>query len=161
MSAAMAEIARDQSDLRLRQLSFFLPNRLGALFRATQHLEREHVRICGLSLLDATDHVVVRMIVNRPDVAKKQLEGAGYPVYETEILGVGLPSGEEFGIRRVLSGLLGAEINIAYAYALIVQVDGRPVLALKVDDMNMAARVVRGARLDLVDQDQLGWEEQP
>jgi hypothetical protein len=155
----MAEIARDQSDPRLRQLSFFLPNRLGALFRATQHLEKQHVRICGLSLLDATDHVVVRMIVNRPAVAKAQLEEAGYPVYEAELLGVALPAGEEFGIRKVLSGLLGAEINIAYAYALIVQVDGHPVLALKVDDMNVAARVVRSARLDLVDQDQLGWEE--
>jgi hypothetical protein len=155
----MAEIARDQSDPRLRQLSFFLPNRLGALFRATQHLEKQQVRICGISLLDATDHVVVRMIVNRPAVAKTQLEAAGYPVYEAELLGIALPSAEEFGIRKVLSGLLGAEINIAYAYALIVQVDGHPVLAIKVDDMNMAARVVRSAKLDLVDQDQLGWEE--
>ena len=158
----MAEIARDRADdARLRQLSFFLPNRLGALFRATQHLEKQHVRICGLSLLDATDHVVARMIVNRPAAAKEQLEEAGFTVYETELLGVALPTGEEYGIRKVLSGLLGAEVNIAYAYALIVQVDGHPVLALKVDDMSMAARVVRGARLDLVDQDQLGWEERP
>ncbi|HEX5138523.1 MAG TPA: hypothetical protein VFY93_16235, partial [Planctomycetota bacterium] len=78
---------------------------------------------------------------------------------ETDLLGIALPAAEEFGIRKVLSGLLGAEINIAYAYALIVQVDGHPVLAIKVDDAGMAARVVRGARLDLVDQDQLGWEE--
>ena len=157
----MAEIARDRAgDPRLRQLSFFLPNRLGALFRATQHLEREHVRICGISLLDATDHVVVRMIVNRPAVAKEQLEKAGYPVYEAELLGVALPAKEEFGIRKVLSGLLGAEINIAYAYALIVQVDGHPVLALKVDDMGMATRVVESAKLDLVDQSELGWDEQ-
>jgi hypothetical protein len=155
----MAEIARDQSDPRLRQLSFFLPNRLGALFRATQNLEKEHVRICGLSLLDATDHVVVRMIVNRPAVAKERLEKAGFSVFETDLLGIALPVAEEFGIRRVLSGLLGAEINIAYAYALIVQVDGHPVLAIKVDEPDMAARVVRSARLDLVDQDQLGWEE--
>lgn len=152
----MAEIARDQSDQRLQQISFFLPNRLGALFRATQHLEREQVRICGLSLIDATDHVVVRMIVDRPTVAKGQLDQAGYPVYETELLGVALPAEEEFGIRKVLSGLLSAEINISYAYALISRVDGRPVLALKVDSMDMAARVVRGAGLDLVDQDQLG-----
>jgi hypothetical protein len=155
----MAETARDHSDPRLRQLSFFLPNRLGALFRATQHLEKEHVRICGLSLLDATDHVVVRMIVNRPAVAKTGLEAAGYPVYETDLLGVALPATEEFGIRKVLSGLLRAEINIAYAYALIVQVDGHPVLALKVDAMDVATRVVRSAKLELVDQDQLGWEE--
>jgi hypothetical protein len=156
----MAEIARDRaSDPRLKQLSFFLPNRLGALFRATQHLEKEQVRICGLSLLDATDHVVVRMIVNRPAVAKEQLAKAGYPVYEAELLGVALPTSEEFGIRKVLSGLLGAEINIAYAYALIVQVDGHPVLALKVDDMDVAARVVRSAKLELVDQAELGWEE--
>jgi len=157
----MAETARDRADPRLRQISFFLPNRLGALFRATQHLEREQVRICGLSLLDATDHVVVRMIVDRPETAKTQLAEAVYPVYEADLLGVALPAKEEFGIRKVLHGLLSAEINIAYAYALIVQVDGHPVLALKVDDMDMAARVVLAAKLDLVDQEQLGWEERP
>jgi hypothetical protein len=155
----MAETAHGQADPRLRQLSFFLPNRLGALFRATQHLEREHVRICGLSLLDATDHVVVRMIVNRPAVAAKALDEAGYPVYETDILGVALPGKEEFGIRKVLSALLAAEINIAYAYALIVQVEGHPVLALKVDEGTVATRVVRSTGLTLVDQEALGWEE--
>ncbi len=155
----MAETARDRSDARLRQLSFFLPNRLGALYRATQHLEREQVRICGLSLLDATDHVVVRMIVDRPATARVQLAEAGYPVSETDLLGIALPAKEEFGIRKVLSGLLGAEINIAYAYALIVQVDGHPVLALKVDSPEIAARVVKSANLDLVDQAALGWEQ--
>jgi hypothetical protein len=155
----MAETAHGQADPRLRQLSFFLPNRLGALFRATQHLEREHVRICGLSLLDATDHVVVRMIVNRPDTAVTALADAGYPVYEAELLGVALPGREEFGIRKVLSALLSAEINIAYAYALIVQVNGHPVLALKLEEPRVAARVVGGAGLTLVDQAELGWEE--
>ena len=38
--------------------------------------------------------------------------------------------------------------------------EGHPVLALKVDDMEVAARVVRSAKLDLVDQAELGWEEQ-
>jgi hypothetical protein len=155
----MAETARDQSDPRLRQLSFFLPNRLGALFRATNHLERGRIRICGLNILDAADHAVVRMIVNRPDAARTALAEAGYPVFETELLGVALPAREEFGIRKVLSGLLAAELNIAYAYALIVQVDDHPVLALKVDDLSIAARVVRAAGLALVDQDELGWEE--
>jgi len=155
----MAEIARDQSDVRLRQLSFFIPNRLGSLFRATQHLERERIRICGLNILDAADHAVIRMIVNRPQSAIDALAEAGYPVFETEVLGVALPAAEEFGIRKVLSALLGAEVNIAYSYALVVEVNGQPVLALKVDDAAMAARVVRGAGLSLVDQDELGWED--
>ena len=139
----MAETARDRSDARLRQLSFFLPNRLGALYRATQHLEREQVRICGLSLLDATDHVVVRMIVDRPATAKAQLAEAGYPVYETDVLGIALPAKEEFGIRKVLSGLLGAEINIAYAYATVGGGAKRAAIVLGVANPGRAAKLAR------------------
>ena len=155
----MAEIARDQSDARLRQISFCLPNRLGALFRATQNLEREHIRVRGLNILDSADHAVIRMVVDRTHDAIKALTAAGYPVFETEILGVALPAAEEGGIRKVLSALLGAEVNILYSYALTVQVTGQPVLALKVDDAGMAARVVRGAGLSLVDHDELGRQE--
>ena len=60
-------------------------------------------------------------------------------VFVTETLGVSLPSGPRFGMQRVLAVLLGAEVSVTYLYGLILAHGGRPVLALKTDDLEMAA----------------------
>jgi hypothetical protein len=154
----MPEVARDQTGPQIKQLSFFLPNRLGALLRSTRCLETQNVRICALSIIDAADHAVVRMVVDRPSVAREALEAEGYSVYETELIGVALEKGME--IRRILSALLLAEVNIHYIYALMVQASGRPVIALHVDDIRAAGKVLRDQGLELIGQDELVWPEE-
>ncbi|MHC4224084.1 MAG: hypothetical protein ACYSUN_08850 [Planctomycetota bacterium] len=152
----MNEIAKDQSDPRIKQQSIFLPNRVGMLQRVVTTLERENVGICGINILDAADHAVVRMVVNRPETAREHLDMTGYTVFETRLVGVALPEEEEHGVRKVLTALLGAEVNIFYVYPLIVQVNGCSVLVLHAEDLTLAARVMRGAGFSLVDQDDIG-----
>jgi hypothetical protein len=146
---------------RITQLSMFLENKLGALRRVLTILEEAHVRACALSILDAADHAVARMVVNRPGPAREALQTAGYSVFETEVLGVALPGKEQedFEVGRLLSALLVSEINVKYLYALIIQVDGRPVIAVRVDDMDAAARVLTKAGLTLVGQEDIDWGE--
>ena len=110
----MPETIEDQGGSIIVQLSFFLPNRLGALLRATRELDAKGIRICALSILDAADHAVVRMVVDRPTDAKGTLIAEGYAVFETDLLGVALPRGKGLGIGKVLSALLMAEVNIHY-----------------------------------------------
>jgi hypothetical protein len=153
----MAMTARDRSEPRIRQVSFFLPNRLGALRHAVRTLADEGVRIAGMSMLEATDHAVVRLVVDRPDGAHDLLTAAGYSGCLTEILGVTLPPGPRFGIQRALAVLVGAEVSLMYVYGLIVQADGNPVLALRADDLDLAGRVLRTNGFALVGQDDLVW----
>ena len=155
----MPEIANDRVDPRIRQVAFFLPNRLGSLRRAIQILEEKDVRIGGISVLEAADHAAVRLVVDRPDGAFELLTEAGYGGCITEILGVQLPPGPRFGIQRVLSVLLGAEVNVWYVYGLIVQADGHPVLALQADDLSMAGRVLVRNGFPLLGQDDLHWPD--
>jgi hypothetical protein len=155
----MAETARDRADARIQQISFFLPNRLGALRRAFAALEAERLKIGGISTLDATDHAVVRVVVDKPETALQILTSEGYGACSTEVLGCALPPGPDFGIQRVLSLLLSGEVNVEYAYSLLLRRDRRPVLALQVDDMDMAGRVLQQHGFALVGQDQLVWEE--
>jgi hypothetical protein len=149
----------DQGGSIIVQLSFFLPNRLGALLRATRELDAKGIRICALSILDAADHAVVRMVVDRPTDAKSALIAEGYAVFETDLLGVTLPAGKGLGIGKVLSALLMAEVNIHYIYPLVVQADAHPVIVLHVDDMHAASRVLRQKGLDLIGQDDLAWPD--
>lgn len=155
----MTETAKDHGDPRLRQVSFFLPNRLGSLRRALQILEERNVRIGGISTLEGADHAVVRLVVDVPDGAAQLLSEAGYGTCVTECIGVALPAGPRFGIQKVLSVLLGGEVNVWYAYALILRADGHPVLALQVDDREMAGRVLRRHGFEMVGQDDLVWPD--
>ena len=150
----MLETAEDLTAPRILQLSIFLPNRVGALQRVVTRLEALNVDICAISIVDAADYAVVRLIVNRPDIAKKALADAGHASFETKLLGVALPDGE-FGIRKVLSALLIGEINVHYVYGLLVRVDGHPVVALNVDQLDAAGRVLKRAGATLVGQDEI------
>jgi hypothetical protein len=62
-------------------------------------------------------------------------------------------------MQRVLSVLLGAEVNLWYVYGLILQAEGHPILALQADDLEMAGRVLLGNGFPLVGQDDLHWPE--
>lgn len=152
---------RSRRDGRIQQLSLFVRNRMLDLASMERALESEAIRICAISLLSAGDHVVVRLVVDRPAVAQETLERRGFQVFRSELLGVALSGGDEpeAGIRRVLSALLAAEVRVEYVYALLSNVDGRPVIALNVDDTDLAARALVNVGLSLVDQDDLGWLE--
>jgi hypothetical protein len=154
---APTDTAIDTLEPRVRQVSFFLPNRLGALRRALDLLAEKDIRIGGLSVLESTDHAVVRLVVDRPEDAYATLSEAGYGGCVTEVLGVVLQTGPRFGILRVLSLLLSAEVSVQYAYGLIVQADGRPLLALQVDDRGLAARVLAHNGFTVTGHDQLAW----
>ena len=151
----MYDIAQDQTSPRVIQLSIFIPNRPGALVRVVRNLEEHNIRICGLSILDSADHAVIRMTVDRPDMALDALSKEGFTVHKLELLAVELPADKNFGTRQVLSTLLLAEVNISYLYTLIVQPNNRPILVLHVDDTPTAVKVLKNHSLTLVGQDEI------
>ena len=54
----------------ITQLSCFIENRIGALRHVVGRFEAEGICICAVSILEAADHGVVRLVVDRPDDAK-------------------------------------------------------------------------------------------
>lgn len=159
----MATSTREPGNDRIQQLSVLAENRTVALGAIMRTLTEGHVRILAISILAAAEHAVVRLVVNRPAPAILALEGHGYQVLRSDLLGVALPLAEEaeVGIRKVIAALVAAEVRIEYVYALITPVDGHPVIALHVDDPAVATRALRTVGLTTVDQAQLGWGETP
>ncbi len=157
----MPETAREQIEPRLRQVSFFLPNRLGSLRKATRLLEEHQIRIGGIVVMEAIDHAVVRLIVDKPDRAYDLLAHEGYGGCVTEVLGVAVPLSPTLGLQRVLGLLLGAEVNLAYAYGLMLHADGHPIVAIQTDDLSVATQVLQHHRFLVVGQDQLDWPRGP
>jgi hypothetical protein len=151
----MFETKEDQSSPRIKQLSIFLENRLGALLGVTRVLEQHNINICALSITDAADHAVVRLVVDRPSLAAASLQADGYHLLESDLLGIALPAAKVGGFRKVLTCLARAELNVHYVYAVATQSPVGAMLALHVEDMDRAARALVESGMALVSQDDL------
>lgn len=156
---SLFETARDQTGPHIIQLSLFLRNRVGALMQVLRTFETHNIHLCAISILDSADHAVVRVVVDRPDMASAALREMGHEVFESELLGVEIPTGTDFSPKRILAALLMAELNVHYMYSLIVRTNNHPVLVLHVDDIPTATQVLQNHGLNLVGQDEVMPEE--
>ena len=153
----MEALAIEERVPRVQQLSVFIENRTLDLARVESALAEANVRLVAISLLSAADHAVARLVVDRVAGARSALEGAGFPVYTADLIGVVLSHPEEgnVGIRPVLAALLAAEVRVETIFALTEAVQSRAALALHVDDPQLAARALRNMGLTLLDQSDL------
>ena len=70
---------RGRSYPALRQFTVFLENRVGQLMEVIRRFEGSRVRICALSINDATECAFVRFLLSNPEQGREILERAGLP----------------------------------------------------------------------------------
>lgn len=138
-----ANIARPEEVIVkiVKQLSVFLENRPGTLAKMCQELARAKINILALSVSDAVDHAVVRMVVDQPDKALHLLGEHGVLAIERDVLmleGRNKP-GELATIARKLAR---HKVNIEYAYTATPPGAESGVMVLRVADMKRAAKVL-------------------
>ena len=126
---------------RVRQFTVFLENKVGRLQMLVRALEQGAGNIVALSIEESADCALVRLICSDPDDARETMKQAGFSFGESELLAVELPKRTQQPLIAICSALLAAEINIHYAYPLMLRPRG-PSLALYVDDPTLAARLL-------------------
>ncbi len=126
---------------RIRQFTVFLDNRVGRLGMLVRTLEEGEARICGMSIEESADSALVRLICSEPDLSRDLLHREGFAFYESELLAVELPRSSKQPVLSICSALLAAEINIHYAYPLLIRPAG-PALALYIEDPTLAAQLL-------------------
>ncbi len=102
--------------MHIQQLSVFLEDRSGRLTELTRILAENDVNITALSVAETTDYGIVRMVVGRPEVAKKALEKSGFTIGLTDVVCVNIPD-KPGSLYRILQILTDEKINIDYMYA--------------------------------------------
>lgn len=133
----------------VRQFSVFLPNRVGQLNELLKMLVEEQVDLVGISVVDSTDWAVVRMIFSDVGKAREILLRRGIAFTECDLLAVVLEGPHTF--HQVCSALVAAELNVAFAYPLMIQRNGKPILAFHVDDDILATELLTRHRFTLLD----------
>jgi hypothetical protein len=126
----------------VKQLSLFLENKPGTLAAVCQALADADINILAISVSDAVDHAVVRMVANNSRRAIHLLGEHGVLVVERDVLwleGRSRP-GELAAIARTLAK---HKVNIEYAYSATPPGAARGAMVVRVDNLAKARRCLR------------------
>lgn len=143
----------------VRQFNVFLENKIGALLGVVRRFESTDIRIISLTIVDSADCAIVRMVLSDPERALEIFEQAELPYTESDLLVVQLPEGPQ-PLLQICKALLAAEINLHYAYPLLVGPHGHAALALHVDDHETAVATLTNRGFTIFTENDLNPSEQ-
>ena len=130
--------------MKLEQISVFLENRPGGLAEITGALSQAGVNIRALSLADTADFGILRLIVDRNEIAIRVLKESGFTVGLTEMVALEIPD-RIGGLWGILTLLEAAGMNVEYMYAFVQKAGENAVILFRFDEPARAAQVLREA----------------
>jgi len=128
----------------IQQVSVFLDNMPGSLSELISCLDRFKIKIFALSIADAGEFGLIRMITEDAETATKILEDANFNLAKSKknIEVTVILTTEKDKISRIAKILGDNDLNIDYAYSSAVRIDGKFALVLRVDDLDKAEKIL-------------------
>ncbi|HOB86599.1 MAG TPA: ACT domain-containing protein [Bacillota bacterium] len=134
----------------VKQISVFLENKCGRLVRVTQVLGEAGINIRALSIADTSDFGILRLIVDKPDLACQVLREKGFMASETEVIAVEVPD-KPGGLAQILTYLEEAQINIEYLYSFVEKPAQDALILMRVENAPEALRILREKQVKVID----------
>jgi len=150
----IAQTENDNEWPSVRQFNVFLANRVGGLLSVVRRFEISDVRIVSLTVIDSADCAIIRMVLSDPERAREIFAQAHLPITESDLLVVRLPDNDQ-PLLAIFKQLLQAEVNINYAYPLMIGPKGNAALALHVEDIESAAKTLHRGGFQLYTENDL------
>ncbi|MGD6852698.1 MAG: hypothetical protein ACQCN6_11630 [Candidatus Bathyarchaeia archaeon] len=127
------------------QVSVFLDNRPGSLFDAMSQLDKNQIKVFALTIADAGEFGLVRLITEDPQKTGSLLEDAGFNLAKskrnTEVTAIFISDEER--LSKITKLLGDGGLNIEYAYSSAVHVAGKVALILRVSDVVKAEELLK------------------
>ena len=132
----------------VKQLSVFMENRPGRLYKLTHALGQEGIDFVTLSIADTKDYGIVRFIARDNDRAYEILKQAGFTVGQTELIGVEVED-KPNALAEVIALLEEENINIEYLYSFVLTNHNSAKILMRVEDTERAVKLLgeRGIKL--------------
>lgn len=134
----------------VKQLSVFIENRPGRLYKITQLLSQHNIDLVMLSIADTKEFGILRLITNDIEKSFQVIKDAGYTVSVTEMIGVEVPD-RPGGLAEVLAVFDKCGISIEYLYSFARTSDKIAIILFRVDDSQSALKKLKEANVKLTD----------
>jgi len=138
----------------IKQISIFAENKPGRMARVARTLADASVNIRALTIAEAGDFGVIRMVVDDTEKGYKALHDDGFTVSETDVLAVEIKD-IPGGLYEIANTLGMNNVNVDYAYAFVTAKAERAMLILRVDDIERATEVLSDAGVRLATREEI------
>lgn len=128
--------------MKIEQISVFVENQPGRLVAILEVLEKKQISIRALSISDATEFGIVRMILSNAEEGLEALRQAGFITRMDLLLGVEIADVPGGILKSVAKPLAEAKINLEYFYAYIELSTDKAMVVLKADDLERAEKAL-------------------
>jgi len=154
MPVKLPEITSKMEGPLVKQFSVFLPNKVGAMLEIVKLLNNENTHVVALSVSESTDSAIARIIASDPARVERLFREENVPFGVSEVVVVEL---REVATRlvKLLAALVMAEVNVHFAYPLLIRPRGFAAIALHVDDTECASSVLTGEGFEILCQDDI------
>ena len=133
--------------MSIRQISVFLENRPGKLYELTGLLARHGIDMRALSIAEATDFGIARIITSDAQKCALVLREGQFIAQFSDVLAFAVPD-EPGGLHHLLGEFNAAQVNIEYMYAFLGGKRGQAYMIFRVTNTEIAekALVERGLK---------------
>ena len=140
--------------MTVKQISVFIENKIGGLATITDVIAKAGVNIRALSIADASDFGILRLIVDDVFKAGNALKENGLVYSVTDVLAV---AGDDTpgSIAKIVSVLAQAGIGIDYGYAFFAKKENLAYMIVRVEDMDNARKVLRENGIHVADEEEI------
>jgi len=138
----------------IKQISLFVENRPGRMAKVAKTLSDAGVNIRALTIAEAGDFGVIRMVVDDPENGYKVLKESAFTVSMTEVLVVEMKD-TPGGLYEIVNTLGQNAVNVDYAYAFVTAKAEKAMLILRVDDIAKARKVLSEMGVKIATKEQI------
>ncbi len=141
--------------MSIKQISVFMENKPGTLEEMTEVLAKNNIDMRALSVAEAEDFGIARLIVDDVYETATVLKDAGFVNKMSDVLAVEIPD-TPGGLNKVLKTLSAAQVNLEYMYAFLGgKAADKAFIIMKVAHIDRAESTLKIGGFNLVDQEQI------
>ena len=135
--------------MAIEQLSVFLGNRPGRILNVSRILGDNGIDIKAISIAESKDFGVLRLIVDKLDLALKVLRDASFSAEITHVVAVEIPN-VPGGFAHVLEEIDKAGFNVEYMYGFTEWHSNDALIVFRFEDPKAATEALTAAGLKIV-----------
>ena len=128
--------------MKLKQISIFLENSPGRLYETTRALGDAGINLRALTLSEAVDFGVLRLLVSNITKARQIMMEKQFPARVDDVVAVEIKD-QAGSLAEVLQPLMEENINVRYMYAFSGFADKRAVMIFSFSDIDKAIEILQ------------------
>ena len=135
--------------MKITQISVFLENRKGRLYEVCKLLGENNINIRALTIAETESFGVLRIVVDKSDVAIQLLRDNHFVANFTEVVAIEVPD-KPGGLASILKVFADNDVNIEYMYGFVEKFSDKALLVMRFEDTDFAQQILAKHNIHVV-----------